>query len=105
MLFPSRFEGFGWPIIEAQACGCPVVCSDREPMREVSAGAALLCDPDSPDTFGHAILELASRPGLRAELVRLGYANLERFDRSVMISRYLAFYQEVLMRQRNGRDT
>ena len=39
--FPSRFEGFGWPVIEAQACGCPVICSDREPLSEVAGGAAI----------------------------------------------------------------
>ena len=37
LLYPSRFEGFGWPIIEAQACGCPVICSDREPMSKSAA--------------------------------------------------------------------
>ena len=42
MIFPSRAEGFGWPVIEAQACGCPVLCSDVDPLPEVSGGAAYL---------------------------------------------------------------
>ncbi|HEY1583101.1 MAG TPA: glycosyltransferase family 1 protein, partial [Chthoniobacterales bacterium] len=41
LLYPSRFEGFGWPIIEAQACGCPVICADRVPMSEIGGEAAL----------------------------------------------------------------
>ena len=41
LLYPSRFEGFGWPIIEAQACGCPVLCANREPMSEIGGDAAL----------------------------------------------------------------
>jgi glycosyltransferase involved in cell wall biosynthesis len=49
MLFPSREEGFGWPILEAQACGCPVVIADRPPMNEVAGGAAILIDPAKPE--------------------------------------------------------
>jgi glycosyltransferase involved in cell wall biosynthesis len=45
-LFPSVEEGFGWPILEAQACGCPVVIADRPPMNEVAGGAAILIDPE-----------------------------------------------------------
>lgn len=95
-LFPSRYEGFGWPILEAQACGCPVICSDREPMREVAAGAAILCDPDDFAAFGRAVLELSSRPDRRAELARLGGENLRRYSRSLMISQYVALYEEIL---------
>lgn len=50
LLFPSLDEGFGWPIIEAQACGCPVVTSDRDPMRSLAGPAALLIDPADLDT-------------------------------------------------------
>ena len=45
LLFPSLEEGFGWPILEAQACGCPVVTTDRPPMNVVADGAAILIDP------------------------------------------------------------
>jgi glycosyltransferase involved in cell wall biosynthesis len=47
MLFPSLQEGFGWPIIEAQACGCPVVTSNRMPMTEIGGDAATYIDPDN----------------------------------------------------------
>ena len=48
MLFPSFQEGLGWPILEAQACGCPVATSGRSPMNEVGGDAAIYIDPDSP---------------------------------------------------------
>ena len=95
LVFPSRFEGFGWPIIEAQACGCPVISSDREPMPEVSGGAAILCGPEDHDAFGQAILALAREPARRAELARLGLENAARFGRPTMINRFVALYGQV----------
>jgi glycosyltransferase involved in cell wall biosynthesis len=65
LLYPSRSEGFGWPIIEAQACGCPVVCSDREPMSEVGGAAALTADIEDEAAFAGALLRLAD-PAERA---------------------------------------
>jgi glycosyltransferase involved in cell wall biosynthesis len=73
LFFPSLIEGFGWPIIEAQAAGCPVITSDREPMREISGTAALLIDPSDVQAASEAILAAyqrrnagsTSRSGLR----------------------------------------
>ena len=98
LLFPSRFEGFGWPVIEAQACACPVICSDREPMPEVSGGAAILCGPEDHDAFGQAILALSREPARRAELARRGLANAERYGRPAMIDRFVTLYEQVARR-------
>ena len=57
LLFPSLEEGFGWPILEAQACGCPVVTTDRPPMNEVAGGAAILIDPAKPETAAQAVAD------------------------------------------------
>jgi glycosyltransferase involved in cell wall biosynthesis len=95
LLFPSRFEGFGWPVIEAQACGCPVICSDREPMAEVSGGAAILCDPDDHEAFAQAILALARSADRRGNLAQLGLQNAERFGRANMIARFVSLYEQV----------
>ena len=75
LVFPSRFEGFGWPIIEAQACGCPVICSQREPHPEVSGGCAMFCDADDSTAFGNAILTLTQDSATRDALVAGGLRN------------------------------
>jgi glycosyltransferase involved in cell wall biosynthesis len=98
MLFPSRFEGFGWPIIEAQACGCPVICSDREPLTEVASAAAVLCDADDSEAFGSAIVTLATDPASREALVYRGLANAARHDRASMIAGFVGLYERVLRR-------
>ena len=94
LMFPSRFEGFGWPIVEAQACGCPVICSDREPFPEVAGGAAIHCDADDAAAFGRAILRLAAGEG-RDDLVHRGLENAARFARPAMIARFVAIYERV----------
>jgi len=95
LLFPSRFEGFGWPIIEAQACGCAAICSDREPLPEVAGGAAIICDADDAAAFGRAILALAGDAQQRAALVQRGFTNAARYNRTDMISRFTALYSQV----------
>ena len=100
-LFPSRFEGFGWPIVEAQSCGCPVICSDKGPFPEVAGDGALMRDVDDEAGFAEAIVALATSPGLRSVLIEKGFQNLQRYRPEIMISRYLALYERVLgLRQR-----
>jgi glycosyltransferase involved in cell wall biosynthesis len=94
LLYPSKCEGFGWPIIEAQACGCPVVCSDRTSVPEVAGDGALVCDLDDEDTFAACLLKLRDEAS-RQELVRKGFANLSRFHIAGMIDRYHAIYRRL----------
>ena len=70
-VFPSRYEGFGFPPLEAMACNTPVISSDRTSLPEVVGDAALLVDPDHVDAIERALAELLSSPGLRAELVKV----------------------------------
>jgi glycosyltransferase involved in cell wall biosynthesis len=71
LLFPSFEEGFGWPILEAQACGCPVITSDRPPMRGVAGNAAILIDPEDAPAAAKEIArrlpkrKRSSRPALK----------------------------------------
>ncbi|MGZ6707639.1 MAG: glycosyltransferase family 4 protein [Solirubrobacteraceae bacterium] len=74
MIFPSLFEGFGIPLIEAMACGCPVASSDRSAMPEVVAGAGLLFDPTSVEEIAAALDRLAAGDGRDAAVA----AGLER---------------------------
>jgi glycosyltransferase involved in cell wall biosynthesis len=92
LLFPSLYEGFGWPIIEAQACGCPVFTSDRLPMTEVAGRGAVYFDPT--DELGAARIvaaHLADLGGIRI----LGAENAKRFSRDAMLAGYLEAYRKV----------
>jgi glycosyltransferase involved in cell wall biosynthesis len=79
LLFPSRYEGFGWPPLEAMANGCPVVCSNAASLPEVVGDAALTAAPEDYEQLARYCLDLLRQPDLRADLVRRGFANLERF--------------------------
>jgi len=95
LVYPSRFEGFGWPIIEAQACGCAVICSDREPLPEVAGEGAIICGADDAHAFGRAILELGQNEPRRDALVQRGFENAARYNRAVMIGQLTSLYQQV----------
>lgn len=93
LLFPSIEEGFGWPILEAQACGCPVITNRRPPMSEVAGKGAILIDPSDIEASASTILlGLKDRERLRAE----GFRNLERFDPEAIAEQYFAFYDYIL---------
>lgn len=87
-VFPSFSEGFGWPVIEAQACGAPVIASNIEPMPEVSGGAALYADPADPVSFANALNNLMHRDD-QAVLIQAGYKNCLRFEPRRIIDHYL----------------
>ncbi len=90
-IFPSFSEGFGWPPIEAQACGAPVIASNIEPMPEVSDGSALHADPTKPKEFAEKFLLLQDQT-FRANLIRKGFENIIRFHPNRMINSYLALH-------------
>ena len=92
LLYPSRFEGFGWPIIEAQACGCPVICSDREPMSEVGGAAALTANVEDEAAMAGALLRMTD-PAERALWSEESLRNAERFRTDEMIERYVELYR------------
>jgi len=95
-LFPSRFEGFGWPIIEAQYCRCPVICSTSGPLPEVAGDGALMHDVEDEDGFAEDIVRLFNDRKLRADLIEKGSENVLRYQPETMISRYLVLYERVL---------
>ncbi len=79
-VFPSLYEGFGLPLLEAQACGCPVVCANTSSLPEVAGAGALQVDPQDTCALAAAMARLAREPQLRAALVEAGFANLPRFS-------------------------
>jgi glycosyltransferase involved in cell wall biosynthesis len=94
LLYPSRYEGFGWPIIEAQACGCPVICANREPMSEVGGNAALTAGLEDEPAMGRALLRLLD-PVERARWSAKGLENVRRFTAEEMIAHYIALYRSL----------
>jgi glycosyltransferase involved in cell wall biosynthesis len=92
LLFPSLYEGFGWPILEAQACGCPVVTSRREPMISVAGRAAILIDPLDVCRAGR---EIVSRWRERDSVIARGYENAQRYDPREFIEAYAEVYGKV----------
>jgi len=79
-VFPSLYEGFGVPPLEAMACGTPVISSNAASLREVVADAALTVDPTRTEEIAQAMQRLIGSESLRAELRVKGFANVRRFD-------------------------
>ncbi|OKH22664.1 glycosyltransferase family 4 protein [Chroogloeocystis siderophila] len=94
-LFPSKCEGFGWPVIEAQACGCPVICSDRTSLPEVVGDSALMRSIEDESGFAEDILRLVD-PVERHLWIQKGLNNIKRFTLDEMIDQYNQLYIELV---------
>jgi len=88
-LFPSLEEGFGWPILEAQACGCLVITSDRPPMTEIAGAGAILVDPEDAEAAARII---DARIGEAEAIKQAGWFNLENFTMDAVMKRYSDAY-------------
>ena len=96
LLFPSRYEGFGWPTIEAQACGCPVVASDIAPLVEVLGQSASLRPLEDEAGMADEIRRLAADRQYREKMRQSGVENVRsRFQTSRMMDEYVALYREL----------
>lgn len=96
LLHPSFIEGFGNPVAEAMACGCPVVASDCSAMPEVAGGAALLVDPHDPGAIAAALRQIVGDPALAADLRARGLARAAELDWRSFAEANLALYRRVL---------
>ena len=79
-VFPTLYEGFGLPVLEAQGCGCPVITSTTSSLPEVAGGAALLVNPLDSDAIAKAMQQVVTDQTLRTNLIEGGFANIRRFS-------------------------
>ena len=79
-IFPSLYEGFGLPVVEAMSCGTPCLLSRTSSLPEVGGDAALYFDPDDPDELARLMLQIASKEELRSELSERSISQAERFS-------------------------
>ncbi len=79
-VFPSLYEGFGLPVLEAMACGTPVVCSNTSSLPEVAGEAALLVDPLDTEALAQALEQVVTDGALRQRLVERGFDQVQRFS-------------------------
>jgi glycosyltransferase involved in cell wall biosynthesis len=97
LLFPSRYEGFGWPPIEAQACGCPVVASNIPPIAEVLGQSAALRPVEDEEGMAEDLQRLVSDGKHHEQMRERGFENVRsRFQTSRMMSEYVSLYREVV---------
>lgn len=96
VLFCSTYEGFGMPIIEANAIGRPVVASDIEPLRDTAGGAACLVNPNEVDSIRAGIRRVIEDAEYREELITRGFENAARFDPAAIAKRYSELYERLL---------
>jgi glycosyltransferase involved in cell wall biosynthesis len=96
VLFPSTYEGFGLPIIEAQQTGRPVITSNISPMKEVAGNAACLTDPFSVQSIREGVLKVIQDDDYRNTLVRNGFNNAQRYNPEKIANEYFLIYQRLM---------
>lgn len=94
MVFPSLFEGFGIPLVEAMACGCPIAAANSTSIPECTGDAALLFDPWQPQAIAEAIARLWSDLNLREELARAGIARADQYRWPKIVPALNAVYEQ-----------
>ena len=94
-VYPSLYEGFGFPVAQAMAAGTPVITSDVSALPEIAGGAALLIDPRSERNLQDAMRNLLTSPSRRERMVELGRANARRFSWTECARQSLRFFEEM----------
>lgn len=95
-VFPSLYEGFGFPVLEAMACGTPVLCSNSSSLPEVAGDAALLVDPRDTGAIASALGRLSDDANLRQQLIAQGHAQVRAFDWDAAAAHALAAFEKAV---------
>lgn len=96
-LFPSLYEGFGLPVLEAMACGVPAVISNSSSLPEVGGEAALHLDPRQPEAWSEGMDRVLSDPGLAAAMVDAGFEQVQRFSWEKSAQELLDIYDSLFV--------
>jgi glycosyltransferase involved in cell wall biosynthesis len=95
LIFPSLYEGFGLPIVEAMACGCPVITSNISSMPEVAGDAAILINPYNVEEIKNAMNTIMINKKVRMDLIKKGYENIKRFSWQKMAEKTVKVYERL----------
>lgn len=96
VLFASLYEGFGLPILEANAIGRPVITGNNTSLPEVAGDAALVVDAENTGAIRQAVVQLISDGNLRSELVRKGFENIKRFHPETIGKKFAGIYSQIV---------
>jgi len=96
LVIPSHYEGFGLPVLEAFACGAPVVIADRASLPEIAADAAARCNPDDPASIAQAIERVLLDSAYRISLIAKGFARIKDFSWEKCARETLVVYRKVI---------
>jgi glycosyltransferase involved in cell wall biosynthesis len=97
VLFVSLYEGFGLPILEAQAVGRPIVTSSWDPMRSVAGQGALLVDPEDVEEIREGVLAIVNNTELQGRLVSKGLENVKRYEPRKVALKYATLYERIMV--------
>jgi glycosyltransferase involved in cell wall biosynthesis len=95
MIFPSLFEGFGMPLIEAMACGCPIICSDVTSIPEVVGNAAMTFNPNSPEDIAEKLISVWDDDNKRSRMRSLGFERRKKFSWENTAKQTINIYNKV----------
>ncbi|SKA87514.1 Glycosyltransferase involved in cell wall bisynthesis [Clostridium sp. USBA 49] len=93
-IYPSIYEGFGLPILEAMACGIPVITSNVSSIPEVAGDSAILINPNNENEMVNEIKNILSNDTIRMELINKGYKRLEKFSWIDIVKKMIRYYRE-----------
>jgi glycosyltransferase involved in cell wall biosynthesis len=103
-VFPSLYEGFGIPVLEAMDCGCPVLASNRTALPEIIGDAGILFDPTNVDDIARSLREIYRDPTVRSSLKEKGLKRAQEFSWQRMAEQTLQLYEELGHRQEISHD-